>query len=113
MEANPAASLTYLSSQVVYLASCLNDSQLLRIHSAPFKRLESPTLPLPPDFETLSLPELDAHRHEETRQGSGKVVSSSGCYVELLESYTNLAPIYDAVLFDPNNSGQVRTYDHS
>jgi hypothetical protein len=77
---------------------------LLRLHDSPFKDGDSPTLPIPPDFPILAISSFDELAHRDKRN---VVVASLGCYIEVIEEYPNLAPVSDAVLFDPNNSGQV------
>ena len=38
----------------------------------------------------------------------GKIVASSGSYLDVLTTWTNIAPIWDAVLADTDGSGLVR-----
>lgn len=56
-----------------------------------------------------------------TREGGGRVLASSGIYIEVLDTWQNVGPILDAVLADTDGSGQViilcagilRTYSKS
>lgn len=102
IKTNAASSLSYLSSQIFYLGSLLNEPQLIRVNPIPAKEVDIPRLT---NCETITPSELDAKPYGESR---GIVVSSTSSYVEVLETYPNIAPICDAVLLDPNNTGQVR-----
>ena len=48
----------------------------------------------------------------DKREAKGKIVRTKGSYVEVLESFSNIAPIVDAVLADTDNSGQVYSPAH-
>lgn len=44
----------------------------------------------------------------DTREGrGGKVVKCKGSFIQVLSRYQNIAPILDAILADPDESGQV------
>ena len=45
--------------------------------------------------------------NSDKREGKGKIVRTRGSYVEVLETFSNIAPIVDAVLADADDSGQV------
>lgn len=112
--------MSYLTSQVLYVGSLSGDSQLIRIHPSPQSDLDSDTLPIPGGITTISPSALLAPRAEspdddydmrdvmDTRDArGGKVVKCKGNYVEVLATFRNIAPILDAVLADPDESGQV------
>ncbi|KAH9942902.1 CPSF A subunit region-domain-containing protein [Amylocystis lapponica] len=115
-ETSPPTSLTYLTSQVLYLGSHMGESQLLRIHPAPFADLDADTLPIPSGITTVAPSSLMASNKGKERgdvemcEGrglkDGKILSGKGTYVEVLESYQNIAPIMDAALADLDGSGQ-------
>lgn len=82
--------------------------------------LDSETLLIPGGIHTIRPADLGAPRAEspdddydmrdasDTREGrGGKVVKCKGKFIEVLASYRNIAPIVDAVLADPDESGQV------
>lgn len=118
-ETSPPTTLSYLSSQVLYVGSALGDSQLLRISPVPVSDHEVDTLPIPGGIQTIKPTELGAPRAESPdddydmrdafdfrdRRG-GKVVGCKGKFLEVVASYRNIAPIMDCVLADPDESGQ-------
>lgn len=122
-QTSPATTLTYLTSQVLYLGSHLGDPQLLRINTSPVSALESPTLPVPSDIKTISPSDLTlmssaSSSKEKWRSGEartvtpgkeekGIVVLGQGNYLSVVDSWKNIAPIMDAVLVDLDGSGQV------
>ena len=121
LQTSAATTLSYLSSQVLYLGSLTGDSQLLRICPSPHNDINSDTLPIPSGISTISSSALGAPRAEspdddydmrdvmDTRETrGGKVVKNKGNHIEVLASFKNIAPILDAVLADPDESGQVR-----
>ncbi|KAI0647974.1 CPSF A subunit region-domain-containing protein [Trametes meyenii] len=116
-ETSPATSLTYLSSQVLYIGSHFGDSQLLRIHPAPIANASIDTLPIPKSIHAMTPSALasasdkgkgkgraDAPADRSTRDP--RVVSTKGTFIEVLQTYDNIAPIMDAVLDDIDGSGQ-------
>ena len=121
LQISPPTSLSYLTSQVLFVGSHAGDSQLLRISPTPRSDLDSDTLPIPGGIATISPAALGAPRAEspdddydmreaaDNSQGrGGKVVKCKGNYIEVLSRFPNIAPIMDAVLADPEESGQVR-----
>lgn len=70
----------------------------------PIKRQE-PIDPL--DLRFPSPSKLDEIRKNEKRDSKALIFSSTNNYLEVLETFSNIAPISDAVLFDPNHTGQV------
>jgi DNA damage-binding protein 1 len=80
------------------------------------------TLPIPSGIQTIAPAALGAPRAEspddnydmrdafDNREGKGgKIVKCKGNFIEVLTRYRNIAPIADAVLADPDESGQVRS----
>ncbi|OBZ68977.1 DNA damage-binding protein 1 [Grifola frondosa] len=112
-ETSAATCMTYLSSQVLYLGSHVGDSQLLRIHPTPISNFEADTLPISNSITTVPPSSLSSSKGKEKADTTnlkagkdGRIVSMTGNYVEVLESYQNIAPILDAVLADLDGSGQ-------
>lgn len=50
----------------------------------------------------------DEEGRSDNRKASGIILRSKGVRLEVLATYRNIAPIMDAVLADPEFSGQVR-----
>ncbi|CCM01903.1 uncharacterized protein FIBRA_03974 [Fibroporia radiculosa] len=114
-ETSSAVSLTYLSSQVLYLGSHFGESQLLRIHQSPFTERDAETLPIPDHVKSISAVSLPGGKGKERlddslepskKERGGQVVLGKGKFVEVLDSYENIAPIMDAVMVDLDGSGQ-------
>ncbi|KAI8986077.1 CPSF A subunit region-domain-containing protein [Trametes punicea] len=116
-ETSSATSLTYLSSQVLYVGSHSGDSQLLRIHPAPIANAGSDTLPIPKGVSTVSPSALtsvsskgkgraDESNLSDVSARDGRVVSTKGTFIEVLQNHDNIAPIMDAVVTDIDGSGQ-------
>ncbi|EGN98024.1 hypothetical protein SERLA73DRAFT_109335 [Serpula lacrymans var. lacrymans S7.3] len=107
-ETSSATTLTYLTSQVLYVGSHFGDSQLLRINTTPVQSLESPTLPVPSDINTTTSSSLAAKgkMEESSDRSGGCIINGRGSFLSVIESYKNIAPIIDAALVDVDNSGQ-------
>ena len=123
-ETSPATTLTYLTSQVVYVGSHLGDSQLLRISPTPTSDVSIDTLPIQKGIATVEPSALNASSstkgkgraecdwerdaREEAKEGKdGKVVRTKGSYVDVIDRWENVAPIVDAAMVDLEGSGQV------
>ncbi|OCH88473.1 hypothetical protein OBBRIDRAFT_780096 [Obba rivulosa] len=121
-ETSPPTTLSYLDSQVVYAGSHTGDSQLLRIHPSPIGDHSSNTLPIPSGITTISPAflspskgkgraddedDIDDVEMTDVRDGrDGRVVATKGTFIEVLDTFQNIAPIIDAVLADLDDSGQ-------
>ncbi|CAL1713378.1 unnamed protein product [Somion occarium] len=112
-EISPPMTLTYLSSQIVYIGSHYGDSQLVRILPAPASSVDVDTLPIPSDIITSSPASLtqsekgkEVMTHDGKDRAKGIVLKLKGSHVEVLETYRNIAPIVDAILADLDDSGQ-------
>ncbi|RPD77741.1 hypothetical protein L226DRAFT_544225 [Lentinus tigrinus ALCF2SS1-7] len=113
-EASAPTTLSYLSSQVFYLGSHSGDSQLFRIHPSPIANASSDTLPIPKGITTISPTSLAssdkgkgrASADDSPEDQSGRIVNTKGTFLEVLQTYDNIAPIMDAVLEDIDGSGQ-------
>ncbi|KZT28894.1 hypothetical protein NEOLEDRAFT_1239376 [Neolentinus lepideus HHB14362 ss-1] len=114
-QTSPPKSLTYLTSQTLFLGSHFGDSQLLRIHTSPISSVDTDTLPIPPKIPSISPSELLSATRTSGKKGKGKaeegdvsgyVVRTKGGFVEEMMNWTNVAPILDAVLVDLEDSGQ-------
>ncbi|KAG6831954.1 hypothetical protein H0H92_006555 [Tricholoma furcatifolium] len=117
-EASPASSLTYLTSQVIFLGSHLGDSQLLQLSPTPVSSLLSPTLPIPHEVKTVSnlgspsgnkgksrAMDVDEEEDDSKDITKGVVVKTNGSFITVLESFKNISPIVDALLVDTYGSG--------
>ncbi|KAF8831356.1 hypothetical protein HHX47_DHR1000666 [Lentinula edodes] len=117
-ETSPPTSLTYLSNQITFVGSHLGDSQLVRISQVALSTAkESLTLPIPESVGTrISVEEfnkLDDDRGRgvggtDSRKGikKGWIVATHGSFIEVIQTFKNIAPIRDAVLADLDGSGQ-------
>ncbi|KAJ3904528.1 CPSF A subunit region-domain-containing protein [Lentinula edodes] len=121
-ETSPPTSLTYLSNQITFVGSHLGDSQLVRISQVALSTAkESLTLPIPESVGTrISVEEfngleefnkLDDERGKGPSSGGkgikkGWIVATHGSFVEVIQTFKNIAPIRDAVLADLDGSGQ-------
>ncbi|KAI0078212.1 hypothetical protein K474DRAFT_1745998 [Panus rudis PR-1116 ss-1] len=111
-EVSPPTSLTYLTSQIIYVGSHLGDSQLVRIHPAPLSAPEDDTIPIPSEIHAvdpsalLTRGEADDNVINGKQRHKGTVVKLKGVHIEILEKFRNIAPIMDAVLADVDKSGQ-------
>ncbi|KAH0586144.1 hypothetical protein H2248_007410 [Termitomyces sp. 'cryptogamus'] len=116
-EASPANSLTYLTSQTIYLGSHLGDSQLLQVSPTPVSSLSSPTLPIPSDVRTVTTARLSrpsskkgksraVDAEDDLNPTKGTVINSKGSFITVLDTFRNIAPIVDAILVDTDGSGE-------
>jgi DNA damage-binding protein 1 len=109
---SPASCLTYLTNQVLYLGSHSGSSQLLRIESTPVSLQENPALQIPSDIKITTeneflLSSKGKAKVDVESNTQGTIISAPGTRLTVLEAYQNIAPITDAVLLDPDGSGQV------
>ncbi|KAG6837618.1 hypothetical protein H0H93_006139 [Arthromyces matolae] len=118
-EASPASSLTYLTSQTLYLGSHLGNSQLLQISQTPVSSLPSPARPIPSEIQTVTPRKLSqalqgkgkARERDDlddvpAKSTKGMVLEPQGSFISVLEEYTNIAPIVDAIPVDIDGSGE-------
>ncbi|KAF5382718.1 hypothetical protein D9615_002834 [Tricholomella constricta] len=118
-ETSPPTTLTYLTAQTLYLGSHLGDSQILHISTTPTSSLTSPTLPIPSEIKTTSAARLsrpstgkgksravDGDDEDSRDPAKGLVVESKGSFVNLVETFKNIAPIVDAIMVDTDGSGE-------
>lgn len=103
-----------MGNQVLYVGSHVGDAQIVNVYGSPQTAVDEDTLPIPAGIPTHSARDInddeDVDMDEEPmdkREGRGKIISSKGSYLEVLESHSNLAPIIDAALADLDESGQV------
>ena len=125
-ETSPATTLTYLASQVLYVGSHLGDSQLVRISPTPTSDTGADTLPIPKGITTVEPSALGVRSPSASAKGKGradvdwnmdsratkegkdgKIVSTKGSYLDVIERWENVAPIVDAAMVDLEGSGQV------
>lgn len=126
-ETSPATTLTHLSSQVLYVGSHLGDSQLLRLSPTPTSNAID-TLPISSGITTVEPSVLSAQSPSASSKGKGradidwnmdartvkegkdgKVVRTRGSYLDIIQTWENVAPIVDAAMVDLEGSGQVRS----
>ncbi|KAF8630852.1 hypothetical protein AX17_005211 [Amanita inopinata Kibby_2008] len=120
-ETSPATTLTYLTSQALYVGSHLGDSQVVELSPAPVSSLDTPTLSIPPHIKTVSpaslissskgkeKEELDENNmdvDDEVEIGTGSILATKGSFLTVLETHKNIAPIVDAALVDVDGAGQ-------
>ena len=97
---------------------------MLQISPTPISNEEIPILAVPSDIKTVSMDSLlstplnkgkaraagnDMDLDDEGTNSNfscGQVVSPSGSFITILETYKNIAPVMDAILVDPDQSGQ-------
>ena len=112
---SPASTLTYLTTQTVYLGSHFGDSQLLQISSSPVDSLHASTFSISPDIPALPtprtlLPKGNDGGASETEELKGYIIKNRGSYVTVLQTFKNIAPIADAALVDLGDIGQASFY---
>ncbi|KAG6878094.1 hypothetical protein C0993_012421 [Termitomyces sp. T159_Od127] len=116
-EASPANSLTYLTSQTIYLGSHLGDSQLLQLSPTPVSSLSTPTLPISSDIKTVTADKLSRSFSSKGKARAiddddsldptkGVIIDSKGSFITVLDTFRNIAPIVDAILVDTHGSGE-------
>lgn len=107
--------MSYLSNQILYIGSHMGNPQIVQVHATAQTAIDGDTLPIPADISTVSSKELADDNEDvemedagvDNRSNKGKIVKTRGSFVEILESYPNIAPIVDAMLVDTDGSGQV------
>lgn len=108
--------MTYVGSSVVYVGSHLGNSQIIRIHPSAVGDAQNNTLPIPDTVEVVVDPSylmredepVDDQAPEQLKSLEGLIVQTKGTFVEVLETFHNIAPIVDAVSADIDGSGQVK-----
>ncbi|KAJ3863624.1 CPSF A subunit region-domain-containing protein [Lentinula novae-zelandiae] len=116
-ETSPPTSLSYLSNQVTFVGSHSGDSQLVRISQVALSTSkETPTLPIPHSITTtISLENFNKLDDDKGKGPSsihgngikkGHIVTTYGSFLEVFQTFKNIAPIRDAVLADLDGSGQ-------
>lgn len=108
--------LTYLTSQVLFVGSHHGDSQVIQINQKPVASLDQPTLPVPSDISTVSISDFAMHPSRkgkgkwtdatELREGQGLIVLDKGSFLKVLDTWKNIGPILDSALVDTDGSGQ-------
>jgi DNA damage-binding protein 1 len=108
--------LTYLTSQIIYLGSHLGPSHLLRLSAAPTSLLSEPTLPIPDGIKTIEPNQLFFVSKGKEKDGNndgnvndtrlGWILATKGRYFQEVETWKNLAPILDGICVDTDGSGQ-------
>ncbi|KAJ4488025.1 CPSF A subunit region-domain-containing protein [Lentinula aciculospora] len=115
-ETSPSTSISYLSNQVTFIGSHFGDSQLVRISQVSLSTSkDTPTLPIPGSVTTTISPEsfnkLDDDKGKgpslhDNRIKKGRIVASLGSFLDVIQTFKNIAPIRDAVLADLDGSRQ-------
>ncbi|KAF8158252.1 mono-functional DNA-alkylating methyl methanesulfonate N-term-domain-containing protein [Crassisporium funariophilum] len=123
-EASSPMTLTYLTNQIVYLGSHSGDSQLVQVSASAVSTQELPSLAIPREITTVSsgslstLPskkgkekaisqgDMDVDHPEQDDFSKGRVVTPTGCFINVLQSFKSIAPIVDAILVDIDGSGE-------
>ncbi len=99
--------MTYITNQVFYVGSSGGDSKLVKISTT--IKDDSVAVPLPDGFSTITEDMLsqDQDLDPDAREDKGRVVTSAGSFLEVVQTFKNLSPITDAVLVDLPNSRHV------
>ncbi|KAK7682424.1 hypothetical protein QCA50_014629 [Cerrena zonata] len=107
-KASPPTTLTHITSQFFYIGSHVGNSQLVRLLQAPASSSDTDTLPIPSSIPTSPPSILSAERRkdDDKERAKGAIIKLTGSYVEVLESFRNIAPIVDATSADIDGSGQ-------
>ncbi|PPR07110.1 hypothetical protein CVT24_010946 [Panaeolus cyanescens] len=123
-EISSPTTLTYLANQAVYVGSHLGDSQLIQISNTRKTSQVPECLVTPDELKTTTSENLAAvskkGKEKATAQEgdmdvdegppetspAGRIIEPSGSFVSVLDTYKNIAPIKDAILVDPDQSGQ-------
>ncbi|TFY70381.1 hypothetical protein EVG20_g2619 [Dentipellis fragilis] len=109
-QASPPTSLTYITAQMLFLGSHAGDSQLLSVLQSPQSGVDAPTLSITPEVRTLPPSSLMSSNKGkgtvEVRPSEGCVIAAKGQYLEVVDTWKNIAPILDAAVVDTDNSGQ-------
>jgi DNA damage-binding protein 1 len=97
---------------MVYLGSHMGDSQLLRIEPIPTGALNSRTLPIPVDIHVFPALQVFSQARKEddwtdNPRRIGRIVDNHGNYVTVSQTFKNIGPIVDAILVDPDGTGEV------
>lgn len=117
--------MTYLTNQCLYVGSHLGDSQLIQISPTTTTTEVPSILSIPPDVRAVSAATLhnittqkgkekassqnDMEVDDDDDSGNntkGRVIEPQGSYINILETYKNIAPIMDAICVDIDGSGQ-------
>ncbi|KAF9053599.1 hypothetical protein BDZ89DRAFT_1056185 [Hymenopellis radicata] len=103
-ETSSAETLTYITNQVFYVGSSAGDSKLVKISTT--IKDDSVAVPLPDGFSAITEDMLsqDQDLDPDAREDKGRVVTSAGSFLEVVQTFKNLSPIKDAVLVDLPNS---------
>lgn len=118
--------LSYLTNQTLYVGSHLGDSQLVQISPTPISSQDLSILSVPIEVKTVSANSLMSLASNKGKEKAGpqddmdvdgedvadysklgRVVEPQGSYINVLESYKNIAPIMDAISVDTDGNGQV------
>ncbi|KAA1475747.1 hypothetical protein DENSPDRAFT_842582 [Dentipellis sp. KUC8613] len=103
-------SLTYLTAQMLFLGSHAGDSQLLHVLQSPQSGIDAPTLAITPEVRTMPPSSLMSSSKGkgtvDIRPSEGCVIAAKGQYLEVLDTWKNIAPILDAAVVDTDDSGQ-------
>ncbi|TFY79541.1 hypothetical protein EWM64_g4471 [Hericium alpestre] len=113
--ASAPTTLSYISAQMLFLGSHTGDSQLLRIHSSPTSNTDVATIDIPHDLSALPPNRLFASTYKgkgkasaavAIKEGEGCIIAMKGQYIEVVDTWKNIAPILDAAVADTEDSGR-------
>ncbi|KAI0051144.1 hypothetical protein FA95DRAFT_1535299 [Auriscalpium vulgare] len=111
-EISAPTTLTYLTTQVLFVGSHFGDSQLVKIHTSPISNTNAPTLPIRDNVLTVEPNSLIINKKGKGKAAlnvdpsDGRVLATKGNFLEVIDVWKNLAPILDAAWADTDNSGQ-------
>lgn len=112
--------ITYLTNGVIYIGSFLGDCQTVEISSSVTSSSKTPLL-IPQNVPSISTTELSKISSKgkgrmldtDLPDQRGYIVNSSGSYLQVLDTFKNIAPIRDAVLVDLPGTDQVLVCHYS
>lgn len=98
----------------------MGDPQTVKIISAPTSSREKLTLPIPSEIRTMEPSKFFSSSKGKGRASDddptddkGWVIKTKGSYLEVIDTYKNIAPIHDAALVDTDVGGQVSHCIHT
>ncbi|KAF9013379.1 CPSF A subunit region-domain-containing protein [Cyathus striatus] len=123
-ETSSPTTISYLTNQYLYIGSHLANSQLIQISETPLAAHSTPTLPIPPSIISFppnhlispktaykgkgkaAVDDMDIDDDDTPDTSKGCVIKTIGTFINVLETYSNIAPIIDAAMVDTDGSGQ-------
>lgn len=110
-ETSPSTTISYLTNGVVFLGSFSGNSQIVKIQriasSMPSTLLIPSTIKTVPVGSSKGKERADHDDMDvDTEPVNGSILQPQGSFLEILETYTNIAPINDAILVESRADNQ-------